>query len=976
MWRSIHHGAVVRASSVGHEVHCDGRGADNPGGFYKQRRLTGLRVFSLNIQSLSDKGQVLELFLLDNDIDIACVGEHWLNSEKISCLTFVNYYIASLFARDVSIHGGVMILVKKGLSACGVALPGIACEYDFEYCGIRVGEPSLTVLAFYKPPSANLEVFFEKMEHVLEYHRRCKNLILCGDFNINLFVSSVITKRFKQLLSSFNVKPTITTATRISKTSKTCIDNIHVRVGYEFTTENNPSDLSDHNYQLITLNTGARTAVSYEVSRSYTGANTSRFVAMVGEIDWRVVADAEDADMKLSLFYGVLRDCIDACFPYRRRKLYKENFWMSRGLRTSCRSKRELYVLTRVYPHETIIEYYKKYCRVLKKLIELAKAIHIRRTIASSSNVMKTTWDIINRENKQVASFNNLEIRNEYNVPVRDPDYVSNMFNDFFATIADKLKQPRTHDDSDGVLGRSLADSMFLFPVTEVEIVRIIAGLNNTAAIGCDGVPVRLWKCVADIISYPLRNIINSYVEMGKFPQKFKMSKIVPVYKKSDVASIQNYRPISILPSLSKVFETVLKAQLMSHLTKHNIISPCQHGFLNNRSTITALTAIMDGILFSLNSQKYVACILCDLSKAFDLIDHKILLRKMFQCGIRGRALDMFESYLCQRTHYTEIKYMHNDGNLRRHRSNTANISAGVAQGSILGPLLFLLFMNDLPGAVSGAVTLYADDTTVLVTGGSRSELIDSCETVLGELINWFNANGLVLNLEKTKLLVFGSNLVPTTVKVKDITLSNVSDCRLLGITIDSNLQWGSHLSEVSTKLNRGLYVLRKMKKSCDISVLKTIYFAYIHSQLNYGLLYWGTTANLESILLLQKKAIRIISGLGQRESCREHFVRLGVPTVCNMYIRAVATYVRDNIDKFQSNCESHDYQTRNPTYIRSIVAKSAKFYNSYISTGIRIYNTLPGEIRQCAPNKFKSSLKFYFSDKSFYNVNEYFDNS
>lgn len=652
---------------------------------------------------------------------------------------------------------------------------------------------------------------------------------------------------------------------------------------------------------------------------------------------------------------------------------------MSPGLRISCRTKRELFVLTKLCPNEVIMRYYKKYCNILKKLIQSAKEMHVSRSINKSGNKIKTTWKIIKGETSQCQPFRNFELKNNDLTEITDPDAICTTFNNYFGEIAQSLRSNFGNNNSNNISNNTQlpisipTNSLYIKPVSEAEIIRIINELNNTTAVGCDDIPITIIKQIANFLSTPLQNIINSYLEIGTFPDRFKISKIIPLHKRDATHNVQNYRPISILPALSKVFEKVMHSQLLNYLTKNKLISPSQHGFLHGKSTTTALVDVMNTVFHNTNQRTLVACIVCDLSKAFDMVDHEILKNKLQLYGIRGIAFDLFASYLEHRVQYTEIKHIHDNGVIRRHSSQCICSAIGVPQGSIMGPLLFLLFINDLPSSVTSQVVLYADDTNAMVTGSTEEELLYNLQTAWVELEQWFHNNKLILNRDKTKIIVFNQKEI-TNVTIGNIQASTVLNCKLLGLAIASTLDWQQHITNVVSKLNQAIYVLINIKKICNnIETLKMLYFAYFNSHVNYGLLFWGSDTNARRILLLQKKALRIIMNLSPRESVRHHFKAIGIPTIFNQYIQVASTYIHENRDKFHTNSEIHTYNTRYPQYIRCDLAKSSKFYNSYISIGIKIYNALPNPLKNDS-RSFKLRVQEFLNEYTFYSLDEFFN--
>ena len=340
-----------------------------------------------------------------------------------------------------------------------------------------------------------------------------------------------------------------------------------------------------------------------------------------------------------------------------------------------------------------------------------------------------------------------------------------------------------------------------------------------------------------------------------------KIAKVIPLFKKENPELVDNYRPVSLLCAISKVFEKTAYNQLYNYFKINNLFYNSQYGFRDEHSTELASIELIDRIFTDIDKKKNPITVYMDLSKAFDTLDHKILLHKLKYYGINGAALSWFDSYLSNRLQYVEIDSS---------KSSYLSLSTGVPQGSILGPLLFLIYMNDITESSSYfKFILYADDSTLKSVINTNDKNVTTTETSLiinkelERVNNWLAVNKLSLNVKKTKFMVFHtiqkviSPFVPD-LKIGNVTLDRVKNFNFLGLTLNENMSWKPHTDIVANKISKYIGVMNRLKRYLPSHILKTIYNSLIQSNLNYSLLAWGF--NCGRLKQLQKKAIRIIA--------------------------------------------------------------------------------------------------------------------
>ena len=396
---------------------------------------------------------------------------------------------------------------------------------------------------------------------------------------------------------------------------------------------------------------------------------------------------------------------------------------------------------------------------------------------------------------------------------------------------------------------------------------------------------MKILKFIADPLILPITVLVNQSLTTGIFPDKLKIAKIIPLIKKPNIYNIDNFRPISLLATISKIIEKCVFNQVYSYFERNKHFYGSQYGYRQRHSTETACLELVDKLMKNLDEGQTPICFFLDLSKAFDTLDHNILLNKLQHYGFRGTELKWFQSYLSNRMQYVDI-----DGI----KSNIKSIKTGVPQGSILGPLLFIIYMNDINQVSSKFdAILYADDTSlsaVLKAFGNRNtcEISNNINKELSLFCNWLKANKLSLNIVKTKYMIFRysqrslNSLPQVNLSIDGHTLERVTHFDFLGLTINETLNWKDHLHKVGTKISKVICILARTKKFLNSSILTKIYNSLILSRINYGILCWGFEH--KRIYQLQKKAIRLVCKTRYNAHTDPLFIKMKTLKVKDIY--------------------------------------------------------------------------------------------
>ena len=411
------------------------------------------------------------------------------------------------------------------------------------------------------------------------------------------------------------------------------------------------------------------------------------------------------------------------------------------------------------------------------------------------------------------------------------------------------------------------------------EILELIRNLCVRKAKGYDEIPPKILKWAPELIAPILLVIFNKCLDLGYYPKSMKIGQVAPVFKEGEHNVNDNYRPITVLTQFNELFEHFLTKRFLDFFEKYEIITKKQFGFLKKHSTEHAILDLKEYIMNNLDKKDITAVLFLDLQKAFDSVNHDILLKKLYHYGIRGNAFSLLSSYLSGRQQCTKVKNI---------LSNLAFVLWGVPQGSVLGPLLFLIFINDLPNASSLCSWLFADDTALAMSSDNIQDLQARFNNEVSKVHDWLLANRLSVHYtKKTKFMLIQG---PNTKDRKSLSLDfellmgehkiERTNCyKYLGLWVDENLNWNHQISILSSKLSSVCGILSKVRHYLDRNSLLLIYHSLFDSRLRYGILGWGTASNqrLAKLRVLQNRAVRFITFSSFRSSAAPLYASLKI---------------------------------------------------------------------------------------------------
>ena len=815
----------------------------------------------------------------------------------------------------------------------------------------------------YRPHSNTINNFNDFIEHnLLNNFRRNVNYLLCGDFNINLlsYNSNENVKIFQNLLLTKNLIPSNFCVTRYNNANpenSTCLDQFWSNICIPYRTYTIESSISDH-YPIVFIVDSIDVNTKIDISfRDYSKNNFDNFQSSFPNLIEQYSGNLDQPTTAVCHLNNWFLSILEKFFPIKNKTVSMKRLkspWINDSLLVCIQKKHKFYRMSR----DGIIakEVYVKYKNVLSNLIYRSKSEYFQNSFELAKCDMAKTWKIIN---SLITASNKNNRSSQLRIPgsdrvTNDSAQIANIFKSHFADGPNHLINnlpivvpSRNYDNFP-----SNQFSIFLDQSNVVEVAACINSFANKTN-GLNDIPMKLLKAVAVEIAPILSTIFNKIIETGIYPDMLKIARVRPVFKAGNDLDVNNYRPISVLSTINKIFEKLLLTRINSFIENNNLLSEFQFGFRQKRSTADACLTLVERLQDAFCNNLCSLVIFIDLKSAFDTVNHARLLIKLERIGIRGIALNLVESYLCNRKLFVTIEDS---------VSEYANISSGVPQGSSLSGILFSIYINDFMHFIKEVSSiLYADDTTLYKSCDVNEDLIDICQRSLNIFMEWSNYNMLTVNVNKTKIMYIAkANPLPPqcTFRINGQEIEFVESFKYLGLVIDNKLSFDDHVSFLNGKLARLTGMTFMMNNLLSIDAAKNLYFALVHSLLLYMITFWGsnTETNLNKI---QSQQNRIVYNLFSRKIEYNHlsdiYKQCKILSVRNLYkleigkicFRALFTDRYSNLSQyFYSHNWTHSYNTRMIYQYRTPRVKTVRESRNIVNKCITIWNSIPLNIK------------------------------
>lgn len=930
-----------------------------------------ISLLHLNIRSYAANFKDLSALLDMNKVypSVIILTETWFNGN--SCQNITGYTSYHSFRVDRG-GGGVSIYVRSDYKSYIISQLCVV-NNDMESCGVNVvfdDNLNVKILGVYRPPN-NIDSFNSYFfDNMISQFRPAEQVVVGGDLNIDLINPTPAGLDYITRYHCNSYMPLVNIATRITDTSATCIDHFWTNILIDIVPAVINVNITDHFPIMIILKCSKRKELIEKMYRDHRECNLSSLLsesARLIDIMRPLLSNEIDVNYSTNVFHESLYKIYNSCCPINKKTISVKRLskpWVTDDLLLAINRKHSLF---KDYKLGVVsFDMYKQYNNFVTREIKKSKKSYFDYKFQQCRGNLRGTWkqlnELLNRKNK---SGGGVKLRCDNGGDITNGTEVANYFNYYFTNVGTTLDRSIAAATVDPLqyMGDRNIRSFFASPATAGEVAGIIKSLPNKSP-GIDCIPTLVFKHVSLNIVHIISNLFNNSLLQGIFPTCLKHAKVIPIFKSGDACIVSNYRPISILQILSKIFEKLMHVRLYSFLNRCSILNSCQFGFRQNFGTEDAVLEYLSDTYTSLDSKKYFITLFLDFSKAFDTVNHRILINKLEHMGIRGTVNQWFDSYLDGRTQHVHV--MGTD-------SNHYPISVGIPQGSNLGPLLFIMYINDMHKCCPRLKCIhFADDTTLYCSHAGIGPLEDIVNSELRLVDEWLKANRLSLNVGKTSYMVTSNRLLlnDLNINIRNTSINRVYSAKFLGITIDSRLDFKDHVKTVSVKISRAVGAISRVQPYVPQQTLLNLYNTLVYPLLSYGVCAWGNSSvgNGNIIRRLQGRMLRVF----RRNNYHSTFNDLNI--LCFEYIyeyfvltkfyRYKNKHVHVYFDTIINNLEPvHRYPTRFVDLGNLNIPhhRLGRSQNSFMFSAVNFWNELPQAIRGCTSlYTFKRHLKLH----------------
>ena len=928
---------------------CSGDIETNPGPVNNQGDLS---VVHVNVCSIKNK--MSEIEAESDNFDIITLSETWL-SDSISnnSILLTNFHPPIRRDRPNDPHGGVAIYVKNNLY-CKPRPDLNVTNLEAVWVETKLRQESILIGSFYRPPSANVQ-YWELLHECLEkVNSTNTNYILLGDFNTDWLTRP--SPYLLNLMNAYGLKQFIKSPTRVTATTSTCLDLVLTQseqliAGADVL----PSICSDHSVSCVYLKQPKPKRETYKRTiYNYNKLDEVKFHNLLSNVDWNNIINNNDINEGASKLTNTFLNLAKQCMPVKTVTVRTNDApWINEKIRESIATKKRIHKLAKRTNSDEDWAKFRRCRNDLTSEIRKTKKEYIDKLDkkASDPNLFGTKdwWNLVKTfmSNKNMQSDEIPPIESQGNIYYTSKDKAE-IFNDHFIS---QSTLPNNDDPEPDIPISNNIPKLEAITISEQTVRQRIKNLKSNKAVGPDLIHNRLLKSACDHITPPLTNFFNKCLNECLFPDMWKIAHITPIHKKGPKELCTNYRPISLLSCVGKLFESCVYKYVFEFLKGNNILTKSQSGFIPNDSCVNQLLHIYNELLTSHDKGITSQAVYLDITKAFDRVWHRGLLVKLSSVGIRGPLLLWFNDYLFNRKQATVIK---------GYKSDLVTIPAGVPQGSVLGPLLFLIYINDIVDEIESSIKLFADDTSISLSienPVTRSEMLNRD---LSRISEWGTKWKIVFNETKTELLSYSygnDNSLPLTFIATQ--LEPTTHHKHLGIVLQKNLKWDFHIQQIIEKVTPLILCLKSYKYRFGRKTLETLYKSFILPIFDYADVIWDncTQTLSNSLEELHLDALRTITGSVRGTSHHKLYSESGF---CNLKERRrrhkiilfkklslglCPEYLAKDFPPLVSSV--NPYHRRRPYERKTPTFKTELYRNSFFPSTTLLWNDLPQHLQQ-----------------------------
>lgn len=915
-----------------------------------------LSIFHINIQSLQPK---LDLLKCEAEAyDVLVFSESWLKptipNEDIS---FENFMPPFRRDRTGRLGGGVAVYVRETFPCkrrTDLEIGGL----EAVWVEILVRSKKILLGGFYRPPDSNTDYFNLIVESIdRAYNLNISDIIITGDFNCDMFSNH--GNKIRDLMHQFNLHQLINEATNFTEHSSSLLDLFLVRNSSNIlmsgVIDTFIPDQRRFHCPIIALLKFTRPSLKSFKRRiwNYQRANFDLFRDNLSNYDWNHLTDSTDFDSDVKHFTEAILKAGEQSIPNKIVTIRPfEHPWITSRIKNLIRQRKRTY---RKFKKTNNMRYWEKYKRlrnIVVNAIRVGKQEYFDK-LEHKLNVENSNTKIFWKTSKQLLNLG----KNSQNIPtLRLGNECADNDKQKATALNDYFSSQSTVNDNNKSLPPPIPiehEQLSMITITSQDVRDVLDNLDVTKSCGPDLLSPRLLKEASPIISRPLSVFFNSLLQHGYFPAPWKDANVVPVHKKDDKSLPSNYRPISLISNLGKSMERCVHKHMYNYVIENRLLTPYQSGFRSGDSTTFQLLHSYHIFCEAVDSGKEIRVVFCDISKAFDRVWHRGLLHKLANLGISGSLLKWFSSYLSGRRQRVVINGQ---------TSDWAYILAGVPQGSILGPLLFLVYINDIVNGINSSIRLFADDTSLYIIVDTPQLAADSLNVDLRSISVWAGQWLVEFNPAKTISMVISKKREPEThppLFMNSVAIAETSNHKHLGLTFSNLCTWDYHVETIVESAWTRLNLLRTLKFKINRKALEKIYTAFVRPLLEYSDAVWDNCSSESKKMLdsVHVEAARIITGATKLCSIDKLLSDLGWDTLqerrnkhklvifFKMLNNCTPNYLSDLIPPLVQ--EGNPYNLRNSDHIQTIHARTNLFFNSFLPSTIRAWNNLPEDIKQ-----------------------------